>query len=82
MHWDECLTRAVGITLEEATTRPLRTFSGGEQKRIALEVLLRGDDDILLLDEPDNFLDVPGKRWLERELKSQPQDGALRQPRP
>ena len=35
---------------------------------MALEVLLRGDDDILLLDEPDNFLDVPGKRWLEREL--------------
>ena len=48
--------------------RPLRTFSGGEQKRMALEVLLRGDDDILLLDEPDNFLDVPAKRWLEREL--------------
>ena len=70
VHWDECLTRAVGITLEEATTRPLRTFSGGEQKRIALEVLLRGNDDVLLLDEPDNFLDVPGKRWLERELKS------------
>ena len=70
VHWDECLTRAVGITLEEATTRPLRTFSGGEQKRIALEVLLRGDDEILLLDEPDNFLDVPGKRWLERELRS------------
>ena len=70
VHWDECLTRAVGITLEEATTRPLRTFSGGEQKRIALEVLLRGADDILLLDEPDNFLDVPGKRWLERELRN------------
>jgi ATPase subunit of ABC transporter with duplicated ATPase domains len=48
----------------------LRTFSGGEQKRIALEVLLRGEDDILLLDEPDNFLDVPAKRWLERELAS------------
>ncbi len=70
MHWDECLTRAVGIGLREATTRPLRTFSGGEQKRIALEVLLRGEDDILLLDEPDNFLDVPGKRWLERELSA------------
>ena len=70
VHWNECLTRAAGITLEEATTRPLRTFSGGEQKRIALEVLLRGSDDILLLDEPDNFLDVPGKRWLERELVS------------
>src|SRR6185369_7282411 len=45
VHWDECLTRAVGVGLKEATTRPLRTFSGGEQKRIALEVLLRGADD-------------------------------------
>jgi ATPase subunit of ABC transporter with duplicated ATPase domains len=70
VHWDECLTRAVGQDLRALTTRPLRTLSGGEQKRIALEILLRGDDDILLLDEPDNFLDVAAKRWLERELVS------------
>ncbi len=50
--------------------RPLRTLSGGEQKRLALEYLLRGEDDILVLDEPDNFLDVPAKRWLERELNN------------
>ena len=50
-----------GSALDEVADRPLRTFSGGEQKRIALEVLLRGDDDILLLDEPDNFLDVAGQ---------------------
>jgi ATPase subunit of ABC transporter with duplicated ATPase domains len=50
--------------------RALATFSGGEQKRIALEVLLRGEDDILLLDEPDNFLDVDAKRWLEGELRA------------
>ena len=30
--------------------------------------MLRSDYDVLLLDEPDNFLDVPGKRWLEAEL--------------
>ena len=47
-------------------------LSGGEQKRLALEALLRGPDDVLLLDEPDNFLDVPGKRWLEAELSSTP----------
>ncbi|MGH3750262.1 MAG: ATP-binding cassette domain-containing protein, partial [Micromonosporaceae bacterium] len=41
---------------------------GGEQKRFALELLLRGPDQVLLLDEPDNFLDVPGKRWLEQRL--------------
>ena len=68
MHWDECATRAVGLSLAEVADRPLRTFSGGEQKRLALEVLLRGEADVLLLDEPDNFLDVPAKRWLEGEL--------------
>ncbi|MEJ7721452.1 MAG: ATP-binding cassette domain-containing protein [Ilumatobacteraceae bacterium] len=41
---------------------------GGEQKRLVLEALLRGPDEVLLLDEPDNFLDVPGKRWLEARL--------------
>jgi ATPase subunit of ABC transporter with duplicated ATPase domains len=69
-HWDECLTRAVGLGLDDVAGRPLRTFSGGEQKRMALEVLLRGEDDVLLLDEPDNFLDVPAKRWLEGELRA------------
>ena len=68
VHWDECVTRAIGRGLDEVADRPLRTLSGGEQKRLALEVLLRGDDDVLLLDEPDNFLDVPAKRWLERQL--------------
>ncbi len=62
-HWDECVHRAVGLGLDDVAGRPLRTFSGGEQKRLALEILLRGGDDVLLLDEPDNFLDVPAKRW-------------------
>jgi ABC-type sulfate/molybdate transport systems ATPase subunit len=31
--------------------------------------LLRGPDEVLLLDEPDNFLDVPAKRWLENQLQ-------------
>jgi ATPase subunit of ABC transporter with duplicated ATPase domains len=44
------------------------TLSGGEQKRLVLESLLRGTDGVLLLDEPDNYLDVPGKRWLEHQL--------------
>jgi ATPase subunit of ABC transporter with duplicated ATPase domains len=66
--WDACCTRAVGESFGELAARPLRTFSGGEQKRIALEAILRSEFDLLLLDEPDNFLDVDGKRWLEEEL--------------
>ena len=66
--WNVCATEAVGLDLDTASARPLATFSGGQQKRLALEYLLRSDDDVLLLDEPDNFLDVPGKRWLEDRL--------------
>ncbi|WP_433374409.1 ABC-F family ATP-binding cassette domain-containing protein [Actinoplanes sp. CA-142083] len=54
---------------DEVRRRPVRTLSGGQQKRFALDLLLRGRDEVLLLDEPDNFLDVPGKRWLEQRLK-------------
>ncbi len=66
--WDECVTRAIGESLDTVADRPLRTFSGGEQKRLALESLLRSEFDLLVLDEPDNFLDVPAKRWLEQQL--------------
>jgi ATPase subunit of ABC transporter with duplicated ATPase domains len=37
-----------------------------------LEALLRGPDEVLLLDEPDNYLDVPGKRWLEERCARRP----------
>lgn len=70
--WDECAMAAIGETFAELEQRPLRTFSGGEQKRLALIALLRSDFDVLLLDEPDNFLDVPGKRWLEEQLIATP----------
>ncbi|MEY2416420.1 MAG: hypothetical protein QOH53_1754 [Ilumatobacteraceae bacterium] len=68
--WDACCTKAIGEPFADLERRPLRTFSGGEQKRLALEALLRSDYDVLLLDEPDNFLDVSGKRWLEAELRA------------
>jgi ATPase subunit of ABC transporter with duplicated ATPase domains len=66
--WDICTTQALGVPYERARWREVRTLSGGEQKRLVLEALLRGPDEVLLLDEPDNYLDVPGKRWLEEQL--------------
>ncbi|MFL6076996.1 MAG: ABC-F family ATP-binding cassette domain-containing protein [Mycobacteriales bacterium] len=66
--WDTCTVAALGVPYDRARDRPLGTLSGGEQKRLALEALLRGPDEVLLLDEPDNYLDVPGKRWLEERL--------------
>lgn len=70
--WDQCTVAALGVPYERARFRELTTLSGGEQKRLALEALLRGPDEVLLLDEPDNYLDVPTKRWLEEQLRQTP----------
>lgn len=68
--WDTCTIAALGLPFERAKYREVTTLSGGEQKRLVLEALLRGTDEVLLLDEPDNYLDVPGKRWLEDSLRA------------
>jgi len=68
VHWDECCVAALGKPYDEVRWRELNTLSGGQQKRLVLESLLRGADSTLLLDEPDNYLDVPAKRWLENQL--------------
>ncbi len=67
--WDVCTVKALGVPYDRAKYRELRTLSGGEQKRVVLEYLLAGPDEVLLLDEPDNFLDVPGKIWLEERIR-------------
>jgi ATPase subunit of ABC transporter with duplicated ATPase domains len=67
--WDVCTVRGLGVPYDRAKYRSLRTLSGGEQKRLVLEYLLAGPDEVLLLDEPDNFLDVPGKIWLEGRIR-------------
>jgi ATPase subunit of ABC transporter with duplicated ATPase domains len=68
VHWDSCCTVALGVPYEACRWREVRTLSGGEQKRLVLESLLRDSTEVLLLDEPDNYLDVPGKLWLEQQL--------------
>ncbi|UCN15662.1 ATP-binding cassette domain-containing protein [Cellulomonas iranensis] len=66
--WDRVTDAVLSVPFERAQHRYVRTLSGGEQKRLVLEALLRGPDEVLLLDEPDNALDVPTKRWLEERL--------------
>jgi ATPase subunit of ABC transporter with duplicated ATPase domains len=66
--WDTVTVAALGVPFDRARFREVGTLSGGEQKRLVLEALLRGQEQVLLLDEPDNYLDVPGKRWLEQRL--------------
>jgi ATPase subunit of ABC transporter with duplicated ATPase domains len=66
--FDKATVAALGIPYDRAKYRSVTSLSGGEQKRLVLELLLGGSADVLLLDEPDNYLDVPGKQWLEQRL--------------
>lgn len=70
--WDEVTDEVLSVPFEQAQWRGARTLSGGEQKRLVLTALLRGPEEVLLLDEPDNHLDVPTKRWLEDRLVASP----------
>ncbi len=68
LRWDAAAQQIVGAGIGALGERPAATLSGGERKRLVLAVLLASDADILLLDEPDNYLDIPARAWLEREL--------------
>ncbi len=66
--WDVCCTEALGKSFDSVSHRAVNTLSGGEQKKLVLRALLQGPEEVLLLDEPDNYLDVPSKRWLEEVI--------------
>ena len=52
--------------------RPLKSFSGGWQMRASMARVLISQPDILMLDEPSNYLDIPAVEWLCKFLKSFP----------
>ncbi len=68
--WDAACRRVVRASLADVGDRPAVTLSGGERKRLVLDLLLASDAQVLLLDEPDNFLDIPGKRALEAAVRA------------
>jgi ATP-binding cassette subfamily F protein 3 len=60
----------VGLGLAEGDLRkPLSVLSGGQKKLVGLARLLLVRPDVLLLDEPDNHLDLPGKIFLEKLIR-------------
>ena len=60
----------LGLGLAQSElTKPLSVLSGGQKKLVGLARLLLLNPDILLLDEPDNHLDLPGKMYLEKLIR-------------
>jgi ATPase subunit of ABC transporter with duplicated ATPase domains len=70
--WDRCADEAFGGGYPASADRAIETLSGGERKRLALEIVLRSPFDVIVLDEPDNTLDIAGKEWLEDRIRNDP----------
>ena len=64
----------LGFSVEEFA-KPFASFSGGWRMRAELSRVLASKPDLLLLDEPSNYLDLPAVDWLQKYLKAY--DGTL-----
>ena len=58
----------LGFSVEEFD-KPFKSFSGGWRMRAELSRVLASTPDLLLLDEPSNYLDLPAVEWLQKYLK-------------
>ncbi|MFP4172638.1 MAG: ribosomal protection-like ABC-F family protein [Candidatus Hydrogenedentota bacterium] len=57
---------------EDDLELPVTALSGGQRTRLLLALVLLEDADLLLLDEPENHLDLEAREWLEEFLKEWP----------
>ena len=58
----------LGFAVEDFE-KPFASFSGGWRMRAELSRVLASKPDLLLLDEPSNYLDLPAVDWLQKFLK-------------
>jgi ATPase subunit of ABC transporter with duplicated ATPase domains len=68
--WAASAQRSVKTPVDNFATRLVSQLSGGERKRLVLDLLLTSGVDVLFLDEPDNYLDIPTHGWLEEQIKA------------
>ena len=82
MTWDVVHRRRSGLPYDRAKYRELAPCPAASRSGWCWSTCSAGPDEVLLLDEPDNFLDVPGKIWLEQRIRRVRQDDPVHQPRP
>ena len=70
-HRVEIVLQGLGFTPDELL-QEVGTLSGGEKKLVNLARILIEMPDLLLLDEPDNHLDLHAKAWLEQYIRDYP----------
>jgi ATPase subunit of ABC transporter with duplicated ATPase domains len=68
--WYAAAQRSVKTPVDDMSRRLVGELSGGERKRLVLDLLLTSGADVLLLDEPDNYLDIPTRHWLEEQIRA------------
>ena len=68
--WAAAAQRSVKTPVTDFATRLVGQLSGGERKRLVLDLLLNSGADVLFLDEPDNYLDIPTRGWLEEQIRA------------
>jgi ATPase subunit of ABC transporter with duplicated ATPase domains len=68
--WAAAAQRNVKTPVTDFATRLVGQLSGGERKRLVLDLLLNSGADVLFLDEPDNYLDIPTRGWLEEQIRA------------
>ena len=66
--WAAAAQRSVKTPVADFASRKVGELSGGERKRLVLDLLLNSGVDVLFLDEPDNYLDIPTRKWLEEQI--------------
>ena len=59
-----------GLSFAENSDKKVNLLSGGERTRLMLGKILLQKPDLILLDEPTNYLDIKSVEWLENYIKS------------